>query len=70
MIIRVWQRGVKQTKQATHHIMTLPFPMIPQVWQRGVKQTKQATHPIMTLPCMVSSKLNQKLSILNVEFLI
>jgi hypothetical protein len=61
----------KQNKQLTHHIMTLPFPMIPQVWQRGVKQTKQATRRrIMTLPCIVSSKLNPKLSILNVEFFI
>jgi hypothetical protein len=70
-------RGVKQmkqTKQATHHVMTLPFTMIPRVSvARGVKQmkqTKQATHHVMTLPCMGSSKLNQKLSILDVKFFI
>ncbi len=31
---------------------------------------KQATHCVMILPCMVSAKLNQKLSILDVEFFI
>jgi hypothetical protein len=31
---------------------------------------EQATHRLMTLPCTVSSKLNQKLSILNVKFFI
>lgn len=69
----------KQRKQATHHIMTPPFLMIPRVWQevsnKWNKQNKQlimsqATHHVMTLPCMVSSKLNQKPSILDVEFFI
>jgi hypothetical protein len=31
---------------------------------------KQATHCVMTLPCMVIAKLNQKLSILDVEVFI
>jgi hypothetical protein len=31
---------------------------------------KQATRCVMTLPCMVSAKLNQKLSILEVIFFI